>query len=260
MAWPPCLPQEPGLRWWQRRRVRPAAPDDLQRLRALEALLSAEEVAHFRQAGPRGAVPGLPAGCDPPPGRSWPVACQPGPLASTAHANPAAGAAPPCRYGVAAVHSARLAACPALRQFVADKLDCIVYNRGQLSPALLEQLLHLDQPAAAPAPPPPTAAAESGSAGAADASSTAEAERGFGLRVAVSCPKLGVALSMRNPAAAPAPPAAAGRLAYVQLTLHAISAELEPSGGRLLGLGSCVCVGGWGGGLQKAACRLELVC
>lgn len=40
--------QEPGRRWWQRRRVQPAAADDLHRLQALEASLSAEEVAHFR--------------------------------------------------------------------------------------------------------------------------------------------------------------------------------------------------------------------
>lgn len=42
--------QEPGRRWWQRRRVQPAAADELQRLRALEAGLTAEEIAHFRWA------------------------------------------------------------------------------------------------------------------------------------------------------------------------------------------------------------------
>ncbi len=40
--------QEPGRRWWQRRRVQPAAADDLQRLQQLEASLTAEEIAHFR--------------------------------------------------------------------------------------------------------------------------------------------------------------------------------------------------------------------
>jgi hypothetical protein len=42
------LLQEPGRRWWQRRRVLPAHADELQRLRQLEASLTAEEVAHFR--------------------------------------------------------------------------------------------------------------------------------------------------------------------------------------------------------------------
>jgi hypothetical protein len=40
--------QEPGRRWWHRRRVLPAAALDLQRLAQLEAGLSAEEAAHFR--------------------------------------------------------------------------------------------------------------------------------------------------------------------------------------------------------------------
>lgn len=40
--------QEPGRRWWQRRKVQPAAADELQRLKALEARLSVEEIAHFR--------------------------------------------------------------------------------------------------------------------------------------------------------------------------------------------------------------------
>lgn len=142
------------------------------------------------------------------------------------------------------MHNARLAAAPALRQFVADKLDCIVHNREPLSPALLEQLLHLDQPWPAPAaaPPPAGAAGSSSGAAAADpraaaaAAAAAAAEGVFGLRVALSCPKLGVALSMRSPAAVPAPEAADARPAYVQLTLQAISAELEPSGGWHLGL------------------------
>ncbi len=42
-----CL-QEPGRRWWQRRRVSPAAAADLHQLHQLEDSLSAEEVAHFR--------------------------------------------------------------------------------------------------------------------------------------------------------------------------------------------------------------------
>ena len=45
---PPVLLQEPGRRWWQRRRVQPALADELQRLLQLEGSLTAEEVAHFR--------------------------------------------------------------------------------------------------------------------------------------------------------------------------------------------------------------------
>ncbi len=135
---------------------------------------------------------------------------------------------------MAAIHNARLAASPALRQFVADKLDCVVYNRDPLSPALLEQLLHLDQAPEAPAPAAPAAVPKNGSArtraGASGAAPAVEAESGFGLRIALSCPKLGLALSMRDPAAAPAPPTVASGLSYMQLTLQAISAELEPSG------------------------------
>lgn len=40
--------QEPGRRWWHRRKVRKAAAEELKRLQALEERLTVEEVAHFR--------------------------------------------------------------------------------------------------------------------------------------------------------------------------------------------------------------------
>lgn len=205
--------QEPGRRWWQRRRVQPAAADDLARLAALEAALTAEEVAHFRCAG---------AAC----GQTLPT--EEGPAAALfrnpPHRPPAHTAR---RFGVAALHNARLAGCPPLLQFVADKLDCIVYNREQPSPALLAQLLHADQPWAAAVPAAAPAAGEATS----DAAAAAAPAR-FGIRVHAACPKLGVAFSMQRPAAAaPAGPHPGGpRPDYVQLTFQTIAFEMSPTG------------------------------
>lgn len=42
------LLQEPGRRWYHRRRIKAAGAEDLKRLQQLEAELSSEEVAHFR--------------------------------------------------------------------------------------------------------------------------------------------------------------------------------------------------------------------
>jgi hypothetical protein len=42
--------QDPGARWWRRGSVAAATPEQLKRLQALEARLTAEEIAHFRCA------------------------------------------------------------------------------------------------------------------------------------------------------------------------------------------------------------------
>ena len=137
---------------------------------------------------------------------------------------------------MAAQHSARLAANPTLRCFVADKLDAVVFNRGPLAPSLLSQLLHLDQPLGGG-----SASSDDGRRG--DAATAAASGGGseplsFGVRVSVACPKFGVALSMRSPASMPMPPPAdpAGatrRPPCVQLTLQALEVELAPSGREL---------------------------
>ena len=126
---------------------------------------------------------------------------------------------------MAAVHNARLAACAPLQLFIADKLDAVVHNRETPSQALVQQLLHQDQPWPAAA----------GAAGGPGAAAAAEA-LSYALRLSISCPKLGVAVAMRSPAAMPAPAPIDPtnlRPAYVQLTLHSILAEVAPSGARM---------------------------
>ncbi len=123
-----------------------------------------------------------------------------------------------------------------------DKVDAIVYNRVPPPTGLAQQLLHHDQPwlaAAAVATAAASAAAAGGTAGQGTAAGAAAAAETFayGLRLSASCPKLGVALCMRPPAAAP-PEAQLDlgpgqqRPAYVQVTLHSISADMDPAGAR----------------------------
>jgi hypothetical protein len=176
------------------------------------------------------------------------------------------------------VHNVRLAGSRPLRQFVADKLDALVHNRQPPSAGLLQQLLHHDQPpapagvaaadaAAAAAGGRRTAssragmAAEGGSSSNGDptihfappaaAQAAAPAELlGFGVRVSVSCPKLGVALCMESPAAAPATGPATMRPAFVQVTMHALSLDVSTSGG----------LAGWLAGWQGGALFLRGLC
>ena len=130
---------------------------------------------------------------------------------------------------MAAVHNVRLASCAPLQQFVADKLDCVVYNRETPPAGLVRQLLHLDQPW-------PTAAVAAAVDTATGGDSAAAEPMGFGLRVRLHCPKVGVAFSMQPPAAAlPHPPTREPRPCYVQLTLLSVSVDLEPSGALPLG-------------------------
>ena len=255
--------QEPGRRWFHRRRVQSATQQDLQRLQDLEASLSTEEVVHFRCAHHCCSCAGTPL-APPRTGRFClrrPSGCaQRGPAAS-----------PPRRYGIAATHNSRLAGNPALAQAVADKLDatggagrgacgpracpprlsswwhvglCVlaptplrppalppafaVCTRGALTPRLQDVFLHRDRQPEAPGP-------------GAQAAAPSDALF-FGLRVTVACPKLGFALCTAQTAAQHAqlagaeaqPAGGADAPPYVAAMLHGIHVEVDPAGERPL--------------------------
>ena len=133
-----------------------------------------------------------------------------------------------CRYGAAVVHNSRLQASHPLQLFIADKLDCLVYNRDPPPPWMLQQLLHLDQP-------PPEQLQQVAEASATPSSAAVSASEGlsFGLRLSVVCPKAGLAFNMRSPASAPAPPpinVGVVRPTFVAVALHAIALDYSPSG------------------------------
>lgn len=238
--------QEPGRRWWQRRRVQPAAADDLQRRQQLEANLTAEEIAHFRSVSREASWGAREGFCHRSQVRGTlyhPCCCYSG-VCCSAYRFPRINvlASPLHRLAVAVKHNARLLRCRVLEQFVMDKVDAVVYNRVPPPAGLAQQLLHHDQPwlaAAAAATAAASVAAASSAAGQGSAAGAAAPAETFayGLRFSASCPKLGVALCMTPPAAAP-PEAqlelgpGQQRPAYVQVTLHCISAEMDPSGAR----------------------------
>eukprot|EP00887_Chlorella_sp_A99_P007742 scaffold20.g7742.t1 len=157
------------------------------------------------------------------------------------------------RFGVAATHNARIAGDRRLSQFLADKLDALVYNRGPVSTDMQELLLHHDQR-------PEGGAGEPGGAG--DALSEALS---FGMRLALACPKLGVALDVRRVAplshaasaaaaaeqqAQPSPPAPDEDAEaapdpqppqFVILSVHGAGLEVTPGGGLALRVSDLRC-------------------
>jgi len=134
------------------------------------------------------------------------------------------------RFGVAAIYNRVIAESEGLLQLVADKIDALVYTRRDgMPPGLADLLLHRDRN-------PKNHSGVGGSSGAGDGA-TANTLLRHGLRVFISCPKIGVAVDLRSSATAPPLPG----LNYLVLCIRRVAGELDVDGSINLQVHSLGC-------------------
>jgi hypothetical protein len=146
------------------------------------------------------------------------------------------------RFGVAAVYNRVIAENEELLHLVADKIDALVYTRRVgMPPGLADLLLHRDRKANKPGSGggggsgPPGAPSSGGDGGTATNSSGGLLRHG--LRISISCPKIGIAVDMRSSATAPPVPG----LKYVVLCVRRVAGELDVDGSINLQVRSLDC-------------------